>query len=404
MSNEPTRMADDEARMTYNRAYSKQRLKDIGLIGLGTALGGGLGWFAGDSLAQKAMSKPRLAAALRYGVPVASALTAGYVGHLDARRRELETERAHLAGLLAQRKARDTQPAQEKVAGNWSNFVEVVTDPEVWKNPFESAGVGALLASQLFSKSGRELSANFDRPGNIPGGVAGFMAPLATYTAGTGAAAYGGKKLYDRLRKKDQEPEKKANNGQEKTAEIVITRRPKEQPDPSKQLRSYPGTLLGMAAGGLLGAAGGVRAVKSLPEDHLLKGSIPLIGGGLLSLLGGHLGSKGDLQRLRQKAAEIKEAPPEPEVLARYRLSEPEDGGNYRVHKVARILASPAEWSETEKKTGLGVGAGALGGLAIGGLTSLKPTFAKFALPGAVIGGFIANRKAKRRQREQGYV
>ena len=63
--------------------------------------------------------------------------------------------------------------------------------------------------------------------------------------------------------------------------------------------------------------------------------------------------------------------------------------------KIARIVASPQEWSHTEKRTLQGAAAGGLAGLGVAGITASHPSMLKFGLPAAAIGAFLGRRKAK---------
>jgi hypothetical protein len=163
-------------RMAYNKGYTGSKLRDIGLIGLGTAVGGGLGWLAGDSLARAVMkSSPGIAATLRYAVPVASAVTAGYVGHLDARRRALEEERADMAGRLEQHELRQ----RVAVRGLLAKTARILTSPAEWTEGEKATGVGvgagaagAMAIGGLTSL--KPTFAKFALPGAVIGGYLGY--------------------------------------------------------------------------------------------------------------------------------------------------------------------------------------------------------------------------------------
>lgn len=162
-------------RRTYNKGYTGSKLRDIGLIGLGTAVGGGLGWLAGDSLARAVMkSSPGIATALRYAVPVASAVTAGYVGHLDARRRALEEERADMAGRLEQHELRQRVAAR----GLLAKTARIFAGPAEWTQSEKSTGLGAAIGAAGGMAVGGLTSlsptfAKFALPGAVLGGYLG---------------------------------------------------------------------------------------------------------------------------------------------------------------------------------------------------------------------------------------
>lgn len=136
-------MSDEQA--AYNKGFSSRRLKDIGLVGAGTALGGGLGWLVGDKLATAVLGNPRSAMAVRIGLPIAGGLAAGYASSLELRRREIEQERAHQAGIEA---LTAHQTARDKVQkAGLPKEARILTGPQEWTESEKTTGKGAALGA-----------------------------------------------------------------------------------------------------------------------------------------------------------------------------------------------------------------------------------------------------------------
>ena len=268
----------------YNRAYSARRLKDIGLVGLGTGLGGGLGWLVGNKLGDAVIAKPHMANALRYGLPTLGALAAGYVANLEVQRREAEQRRAHEAGVSAVKAIIDKENADKEAAEK--------------AKPQENQ---AKVANAILSAMKRGAVSPITEIARVPSSIRAISGML----------------------KAGKEAE---------------------------------------AAGLLESAASIRRAAKETGIDTAAGLAAPAG----VTLAGLYLG---------KKALDGKE-------------------------KTARILASPQEWTEEEKGTGMGAAAGALGGLVLGGMALSKTPVLHYALPAAAVGALLARKQISKRREE----
>lgn len=396
----------------YNKGYSGRRLKDIGLVGMGAALGGGLGWFAGDSLAKVVGQHPNLAGPLRYAVPVVSAAAGGYAGMLEARRREVEQERAHMAGLLAQQKLREgrAKPVQggpEKTAAVGDSVKVPTLNAGLQIGPDGGLRMTALGAGKRWFSAGRT---------NSKGKYLGSQAPVVTASNPfkpskplTTVKVRGRKDDYMPVLKHLRERSlSRAEAERAMSADKAVWRHPTGADLPKRYRMGKMEALFASMKDRLSGKSevtklfgqsynnpwvnpllAGVELSEREADLKRLKGvsRVPsrlagrtLLGQALADLVPGAAYSAGLLaaaygtKKLLDRSKEKDQGP----------------------EKTARVIAHPGEWSHTEKRTLTGGALGALAGLAVGGATAANPTLGRFALPGAAIGSLLGYRKAKK--------